>query len=654
MQTLGFISPFYKFYQQTDSNLIELSDLRLSPNTEYTFRRLNNETNHPFYISDAGLNSEPTSAIAISGDGDYSNGIRGVETFNITISAEETEDLKLTYYCTSHASMQGQLFLREEPSLPSIDAPSTPQLIEDDFTDNSHNHNLIKTSTPTFTGTAEPELIIEVFIDDNFIGSTQTNSNGIWIFTVPDETSLPEGLHAVKTIATSADKNSRSEPSSILNLTVDTVTPEVEIDFQSSRFESDQPVEVWLKFSEPIEPLESSDIIINGGVLESLNKNSESNFYRALLVPSRGAELIELKLNSTAFSDEAGNTNTFPSSGTAVINFPPMRSGTASAPIELESDESLVIHPDALLGGIADQNGDILTINSLSITKGNAAIVESGENSWLLQPEDNWSGTIEISFRVVDTFGASTDFHQAVLVKSENTPPEPIKLDNKLKDGLKDTPLLIKKSDLLSNYRDVDGDQLSITSASVTSGTLSEYDNNSFQYIPDVGFFGRPILNLVIEDGRGGRLEDSKRFLVSDIVTGEFNLDVDGDEKVTALGDGLMIIRKLFGGAFNGDQLTKRAAGPECTRSSGIIDQFISVGLSEGPDGFAHLDVDKDGSVSALGDGLMIVRHLFGGAFAGDSLINRAISSDSLYLEQNHPSPWLMVAQNIEALMPLI
>ena len=32
-----------------------------------------------------------------------------------------------------------------------------------------------------------------------------------------------------------------------------------------------------------------------------------------------------------------------------------------------------------------------------------------------------------------------------------------------------------------------------------------------------------------------------------------FNLDVDGDGSVTALGDGLMVIRKLFGTAFAGE-----------------------------------------------------------------------------------------------------
>ena len=39
--------------------------------------------------------------------------------------------------------------------------------------------------------------------------------------------------------------------------------------------------------------------------------------------------------------------------------------------------------------------------------------------------------------------------------------------------------------------------------------------------------------------------------------TDEKILDVDGDGSVTALGDGLMVIRKLFGAAFAGEALNR-------------------------------------------------------------------------------------------------
>ena len=124
---------------------------------------------------------------------------------------------------------------------------------------------------------------------------------------------------------------------------------------------------------------------------------------------------------------------------------------------------------------------------------------------------------------------------------------------------------------------------------------------------------------------------------------GSYSLDVDGDGKVTALGDGLMVIRKLFGAAFAGDALTNKAISPTATRSTSQIHEFIQQGMDAG-----YFDVDKDGRTTALGDGLMVIRQLFGAAFAGDALTNKAISTTSPYFGQSNAFSW--ISGNIEAL----
>ncbi|MFS6819046.1 Ig-like domain-containing protein [Synechococcus lacustris Tous-12m] len=129
-------------------------------------------------------------------------------------------------------------------------------------------------------------------------------------------------------------------------------------------------------------------------------------------------------------------------------------------------------------------------------------------------------------------------------------------------------------------------------------------------------------------------------------INSSFNLDIDGDGKVTALGDGLMVIRKLFGAAFAGDALTNKAMSPTSTRTSAEIHQFIQQGITTG-----LLDVDKDGKTTALGDGLMVIRHLFGAAFAGAALTNKAISPDSPYF--GPPANFAAVAANIDAMRPV-
>ena len=138
---------------------------------------------------------------------------------------------------------------------------------------------------------------------------------------------------------------------------------------------------------------------------------------------------------------------------------------------------------------------------------------------------------------------------------------------------------------------------------------------------------------------------DSNTVQKNDPITGSsFTLDVDKNGTTTALGDGLMIIRKLFGSAFAGDALTDKAISDNATRTTDEIHEYIQSGIDS-----LALDVDKNGKVSALGDGLMIVRKLFGSAFAGDALIDKAISNESPYYGKDNASQ--MVADNIDSLL---
>ena len=95
-------------------------------------------------------------------------------------------------------------------------------------------------------------------------------------------------------------------------------------------------------------------------------------------------------------------------------------------------------------------------------------------------------------------------------------------------------------------------------------------------------------------------------------------------ELMAAFGDGLMVIRKLFGSAFAGEALTAKAISADATRSSTEVHEYIQGGVDN-----LMLDVDGDGKVTAFGDGLMVIRKLFGTAFSGDALTDKAISADA-------------------------
>jgi len=113
--------------------------------------------------------------------------------------------------------------------------------------------------------------------------------------------------------------------------------------------------------------------------------------------------------------------------------------------------------------------------------------------------------------------------------------------------------------------------------------------------------------------------------------------DVDGNNEADALSDGLLILRYAFG--LRGDSLTDGAVSPNSPYSDSEVVSRIENAMS-------YADVDGNGEVDALSDGLIILRYLFG--IQGDTLIADTISPDATrtsieevvaYLENPNQTP---------------
>ena len=116
----NFDAPYYRFYADSNGSQ-ELTNLSLNTNISYTFRRLNEETSHPFYISDTGYKQTSSNALLITGHGSPVRGITGDQSFNIIFDNSIKDVNELVYYCSSHSSMQGNINLvREHEPTPEI------------------------------------------------------------------------------------------------------------------------------------------------------------------------------------------------------------------------------------------------------------------------------------------------------------------------------------------------------------------------------------------------------------------------------------------------------------------------------------------------------------------------------------------------------
>jgi len=116
------------------------------------------------------------------------------------------------------------------------------------------------------------------------------------------------------------------------------------------------------------------------------------------------------------------------------------------------------------------------------------------------------------------------------------------------------------------------------------------------------------------------------------------SLDIDGNGQYDALTDGLLLLRGMFGLA--NDALINGAVASDAQYTSGEeIKERIDV-LGD------LVDIDGNGQVDALTDGLVILRYLFG--LRGDVLINGVIASDASVTDATG------ISTKIEILMPTI
>ena len=92
-------------------------------------------------------------------------------------------------------------------------------------------------------------------------------------------------------------------------------------------------------------------------------------------------------------------------------------------------------------------------------------------------------------------------------------------------------------------------------------------------------------------------------------------LDVDADGEITPLTDGLLVLRHRFG--FSGTSLVASAVDDDCGRcDAAAVDAYLD-SLAE------ELDIDDDGLLQPLTDGLLVLRFLFG--FSGPALVTGAV-----------------------------
>ena len=113
----SFNTPFYDFYYDNIGTK-QITKLSFDIFNTYNFFRLNNANTHPFYIKE---NSASNQGLNFTGDGNITSGIRSEETFSLTFDSDINLSESISYFCTSHSSMNYEVNLTAIEKIATIE-----------------------------------------------------------------------------------------------------------------------------------------------------------------------------------------------------------------------------------------------------------------------------------------------------------------------------------------------------------------------------------------------------------------------------------------------------------------------------------------------------------------------------------------------------
>ncbi|EOW0838954.1 tandem-95 repeat protein [Vibrio parahaemolyticus] len=172
----------------------------------------------------------------------------------------------------------------------------------------------------------------------------------------------------------------------------------------------------------------------------------------------------------------------------------------ATTPVTLDAIEedggSIIITTEELLSNVDDEDKDTLSVENLIIDKGNGTLVDNGDGTWTFTPQIDDDTEVSFTFDIIDD-------EDLVVSGSANLDILPINdAPNAENDAItteEDTAVTI---DVLVNDSDVEGDALSIQSASVPKeqGTVEVVDGK-LVFTPAENFNGEATISYIVTDG---------------------------------------------------------------------------------------------------------------------------------------------------------
>ncbi len=172
----------------------------------------------------------------------------------------------------------------------------------------------------------------------------------------------------------------------------------------------------------------------------------------------------------------------------------------ATTPVTLDAIEedggSIIITTEELLSNVDDEDKDTLSVENLIIDKGNGTLVDNGDGTWTFTPQIDDDTEVSFTFDIIDDEDLVVSGSANLDILPINDAPN---AENDVITTEEDTAVTI---DVLVNDSDVEGDALSIQSASVPSeqGSVDIVDGK-LVFTPAENFNGEATITYIVTDG---------------------------------------------------------------------------------------------------------------------------------------------------------
>ncbi|MHA6316122.1 Ig-like domain-containing protein, partial [Altererythrobacter sp. CAU 1778] len=277
-------------------------------------------------------------------------------------------------------------------------------------------------------------------------------------------------------------------------------------------------------------------------------------------------------------------------SGTVTVTVFPVNDAPVAGTVPAQADnDSNVVSLDTS-GVFSDIDGDTLTYSAIGLPPGLTIDPVTGVISGTIDADASQTngGVYTVTVTADDGNGGTVPTTFTWTVAN----PAPI-ATNDLATTPEDTPVVIS---VLANDNDPDGDPLTVTAASATSGTVVINADGSITYTPAGNFNGTDTITYTISDGNGGF--DTATVTVT--VTSVNDAPVAGTiaDQVSSDSDAVSIPTAAVFSDVDGDTLSYSAAGLPAgltiDPATGIISGTIAADASQTGGGVYTVTVTAD------------------------------------------------------------